>query len=83
MKHAPRKPSYVDPLCDPAIEEILAIIRKEKAALQYIEDKSGVTTQTLRNWRNGVTRRPQVPTVRAVAKSLGYDFRFVKTRNSR
>jgi transcriptional regulator with XRE-family HTH domain len=63
---------------DPIIDEIRTIIKHEKVTYSYIEEKSGVTTQTLRNWFDGNTKRPQTATVRAVLRAIGYDVGIYK-----
>ena len=46
-------------------------------SMAQVENKSGVTASTLRNWRDRKTRRPQFATVKAVAKALGADLAIV------
>ena len=55
---------------DPIIDEVRTAIQDSGVSYKYIEDKSGVTDQTLRNWFDGRTRRPQACTVRAVLNCL-------------
>jgi transcriptional regulator with XRE-family HTH domain len=47
-----------------------------------IANKSGVTTNTLRNWFGGPTKRPQHATIAAVISVLGYHVVFVKKGES-
>ncbi len=65
---------------DPIIDEIRTIIQREKVTYRYIEHKSGVTYNTLNNWFNGKTKRPQAATIRAVLRCIGYDLRLVRSR---
>ncbi len=64
---------------DPIIDEVRTILEKEKVTHTYIEDRSGVTTQTLRNWFSGSTKKPQTATVRAVLRAIGYDMQIVRS----
>jgi transcriptional regulator with XRE-family HTH domain len=66
---------------DPIIDRLRTIIADQGATLNYIERKSGVCANTLRNWFHGKTKRPQHATVAAVAAVLGYHIAFVKHSN--
>ena len=70
--------SFIDK--DPMIEEVRTVIDKTRSTHAQIERDSGVTSQTLRNWFDGPTRRPQAATVRAVLRSMGYDLGVVRLR---
>jgi transcriptional regulator with XRE-family HTH domain len=63
--------SFIDK--DPVIDALRTAIQHEKATYAQIEQKSGVTDSTLRNWFEGKTKRPQYCTVAAVWKALGYE----------
>jgi phosphoserine phosphatase len=67
--------SFVDK--DPLIYEIRDVFDKSGASKQWVEDESGVTTATLRNWFDGPTRKPQAATVNAVLRALGYKLGIV------
>jgi transcriptional regulator with XRE-family HTH domain len=56
---------------DPVIDELRTILQKRKISYQYVEDRSGVTTQTLRNWFEGKTKRPLNSTIEAVVRAIG------------
>lgn len=43
-----------------------------------IAQKTGITTQTLRNWMLRKTKRPNSSTLRMAYKALGYSLRAVK-----
>ena len=58
---------------DPNNDKLRTIIKDEGFTYARIERKSGVTANTLHNWFNGKTRRPQFATVNAVARCMGYD----------
>lgn len=66
---------------DPVIDELRTIVKDDGSSYSEINEKSGVSYGTLRNWFHGETKRPQFATVSAVAKSLGYEYRLIKTRN--
>lgn len=66
---------------DPVIDEVRTIIQDEGVSLKYVELRSGVTTNTLRNWLSGPTLRPQYATVAAVARALDYDITFTKGKH--
>jgi transcriptional regulator with XRE-family HTH domain len=63
---------------DPIIDKLRTIIKDEGFSFAKIERKSGVTANTLHNWFNGKTRRPQFATVNAVARCMGYDLGLAK-----
>ena len=67
---------------DPVIDELRTIVSDEKASYADIHATSGVSVNTLYNWFNGGTRRPQHATIMAVARALGYDYKLVKTGKS-
>jgi hypothetical protein len=62
---------------DPIIDEIRTVIKDSGVSHAWIEDQSGVTSQTLRSWFYGTTKKPQAATINAVARSLGYKLGFV------
>lgn len=63
---------------DPVIDRVRTLIQDAGISHEEIERRSGVTTQTLRNWFTGPTKRPVHSTVMAVVKSLGYEMAFVR-----
>lgn len=64
---------------DPVIDRLRTIIDRSGWAYSRVADESGVSVQTLYNWFDGATRRPQYATVMAVAQALGYRASFVRT----
>lgn len=64
---------------DPVIYEVWDVIKG--TSFNYIEEESGVSRTCLYSWFYGKTRRPQNATVRAVLRSVGYDFQIVKVAN--
>jgi transcriptional regulator with XRE-family HTH domain len=61
---------------DPCIDVLRTLVRDSGKTYAGVEDASGVTAQTLRNWFHGTTRRPQFATVAAVARALDKTIRF-------
>jgi hypothetical protein len=57
---------------DPIIDEVRTVFAQSGASYRWIEEHSGVTSNTVRGWFDGETRRPQAATVNAVLRSLGY-----------
>lgn len=62
---------------DPIIDEIRTVVQGSGWTHKRIQEESGVTTVTLRNWFAGSTRKPQAATLNAVARALGYKLSFV------
>jgi DNA-binding phage protein len=58
---------------DPILDWVDTAIADSGENFTHIERRSGVTTETLRKWRNRKTRYPQFATIAAVARSLGID----------
>lgn len=61
--------SFIDK--DPIIDEVRGVFDASGATYKSIEADSGVTYQTMRNWFEGKTRRPQAATINAVLRALG------------
>jgi hypothetical protein len=66
---------------DPLIDEIRTVYQDSGVNYKWIEDESGVTSQTLKNWFGGVTRRPQAATANAVLRCLGFKLGVVPYGN--
>lgn len=73
-----RSYNFVDK--DPVIDKIRTLVAREGVDDTDVEKISGVSRQTLYNWFEGQTRRPQYATIAAVTTSLGYTTKFVKTK---
>lgn len=58
---------------DPVIDTIRTIVDNSHKKYAAISRESGVAAQTISNWFNGSTRRPQFATVAAVARACGQD----------
>jgi len=56
---------------DPIIDVIRTVVEDEEKSYNQVSAGSGVSTQTLRNWFLGKTRRPQFCTIAAVARCCG------------
>jgi transcriptional regulator with XRE-family HTH domain len=65
---------------DPVIDRIRTIVQKEGLRYKDIERLSSVKAQTLTNWFEGETKRPQFATIAAVTYALGYKTDFVKAK---
>jgi signal recognition particle subunit SEC65 len=63
---------------DPMIDEIRTIVEKSGASYKWVNEESGVSTQTIAKWFDGSTRRPQAATMNAVLRSLGYKLGVVE-----
>ena len=83
MKEKPNKPkapkwSIRAYYRDPELDRILSAI-SDMTPMQ-IERKCGVTSQTIRNWRTGKTRRPQNITTTFALKAAGFKRIIVPTK---
>lgn len=56
---------------DPVIDVVRTVVEDAGKSYAKVERDSGVTTQTLRNWFYGRTKRPQFATVAAVVRACG------------
>lgn len=65
---------------DPMIDKIRTVVGDSGLKYSQINARSDVTTQTLRNWFHGGTKRPQFATLNAVAISLGHELQLVPGR---
>jgi len=72
LSHLKRDTGYRFTDRDPVLELVTRCITDSGTALAAIEAKCGVTSQTMRQWQKGVTRRPQNATVDMVLRALGY-----------
>jgi len=68
--------SFIDK--DPIIDEIRTVYQNSGVNYKWIEDNSGVTSVTIRNWFSGKTKKPQAATINAVLRSLGYKLGIVE-----
>ena len=56
---------------DPMIDEIRTVVEQSGASLKWLHGESSVHTNTMSNWFNGKTRKPQAATMNAVLRALG------------
>jgi DNA-binding phage protein len=63
---------------DPIIDRLRTVIQDESASYKEIHENSGVATNTLYQWFDGETKRPQFATIMAVVRALGYDMQIVR-----
>lgn len=57
---------------DPMIDQVRTIITDSTMTYKAIAEASGVTENTIRNWLDGATKRPQAATFNAVLRVCGY-----------
>ena len=69
---------YETPGISPLQRRVVMLMRNSGKKYGFITTKSGVCYSTLKNWETGKTRRPQVPTMNAVLKVLGYELDIVR-----
>jgi hypothetical protein len=67
---------------DPIIDEVRTVFAQSGATYRWVEEHSGVTHQTLRNWFDGETKRPQAASINAVLRSLGFKLGVVPFEQS-
>jgi transcriptional regulator with XRE-family HTH domain len=65
---------------DPVFDRLFAIIDGHGLSLKQVADASGVTYQTLRNWKSGKTRNAYYANVvRVVIGLRRWDFKLIDT----
>lgn len=57
---------------DPMIDQVRTIVRDSQMTYKDIAEGSGVTPQTIRNWLDGATKKPQAATFNAVLRTCGF-----------
>ena len=57
---------------DPMIDQVRTIILDSTMTYKSIAEASGVTENTIRNWLDGATKKPQAATFNAVLRACGY-----------
>jgi transcriptional regulator with XRE-family HTH domain len=57
---------------DPMIDQVRTIVQDSHMTYKAISEASGVSTQTLRKWLDGETKKPQAATFNAVLRTCGY-----------
>ena len=62
---------------DPMIDQVRTIVQDSGMQYKAISEASGVSTQTLRGWLDGTTRKPQAATFNAVLRACGYKLSIV------
>ena len=62
---------------DPIIDEVRGVFQTSGRTYKSIETDSGVTSQTLHNWFDGKTRKPQAASLNAVLRAMGYKLGIV------
>ena len=67
----------IKPRRDPVLAEVLDKIAG--LSTNYIENRTGVSGSTIRNWRNGKTRHPQNITLDYALRAAGFKRVIVKS----
>jgi transcriptional regulator with XRE-family HTH domain len=62
--------SFIDK--DPMIDQVRTIVQDSQMTYKAISEASSVNKNTIRNWLDGNTRKPQAATFNAVLRALGY-----------
>lgn len=63
---------------EPLMLQFNMLLQSSGKSQSEITRLTGITGQTLRNWRDRKTRRPSSSTLRMAYKALGYTLRAVK-----
>jgi hypothetical protein len=63
---------------DPVITQVLNLIDESGLNDHQVAIRSDISPQTIKNWRDGVTRRPQNYTLDWVLRTLGYTRAIIK-----
>lgn len=64
--------AYVFTGQDPVVAEIAALAKGSGTNAADIAAAGGPTAQTVRNWLNGKTKRPQNATIEAAGRAMGF-----------
>lgn len=62
----------------PIIDELRTALEDLHLSYKEIADRSGVSPTTIHNWFSGKTKRPQVPTLNAVGRLVGWQLKWVR-----
>lgn len=62
---------------EPLMLQFVMMLRASGYSDSYVATKTGITPQTLRNWRNHKTRRPNSSTLRFAGKAIGKTLKWV------
>jgi hypothetical protein len=57
---------------DPMIDQVRTVILDTHQTYRQISENSGVAENTLKNWLDGSTRKPQAASFNAVLRACGY-----------
>lgn len=63
----------------PTIGELLELMKLSRASFKDIHNMSGVSVSGLYDWKSGRVSYPTEPTMRAVARAMGFDFKLVRS----
>lgn len=74
-KNRPNRPDE-----DPMLPDLLQLLAQDNRSVFAMADASGLSTSTIRNWKNAKVRRPQSVSVQMAYAMLGYELRPVSIR---
>lgn len=63
---------------DPIIDSMRTMVHDTGMRFSEIQEASGVTPTTLKNWFEGPTRSPRFATIAAVTRACGYELQVAK-----
>jgi hypothetical protein len=63
---------------DPMIDQVRTVILDSHDTYKAIAEASGVAENTIRNWLDGATKKPQAATFNAVLRTCGYKLSIVR-----
>lgn len=69
---------YKHTVYEPLMLQFNMLMQASDKSYTQVATLTGITSQTLRNWHNRKTRRPNSSTLRMAYKALGYTLRAVK-----
>jgi len=65
---------------DPELDLVRSLIEKSGWSIAQLQDKTGMAYSTIANIVHAKTQRPQNATINMIARILGYERQWVKTR---
>lgn len=71
----PRDP---DPLLNAVVDLINGSVRAGSHTVNSVATAAGVSPGMIKNWLEGVTKRPQAHSIRLVAEVFGYELKLVR-----
>jgi hypothetical protein len=62
---------------DPMIDQVRTVVLGSTMTYKAIANASGVAENTIRNWLDGATKKPQAATFNAVLRTCGYKLSII------